>query len=222
AASAGEAPDRRWLALPGLLPARVRGLARELTASAPSRYDQVAAVATYLRSHETYRLDSPVPAPGADAVDDFLFVSHTGFCEQFASAEVVLLRAAGVPARLVTGFAYGVPDADGRRLFRASDAHAWVEVWYPGVGWSASDPPAGARLASSPASLLDRLVAVLGAAPSARAVAAAVVVVAAVSAALVVLVGRRFARRRRSSPGGDLAWDAVEPAGRPLLRAFHD
>ena len=53
---------------------------------------------------------------------------HAGFCEQFASAEVVLLRAAGVPARLATGFAHGVPDADGRRLFRASDAHAWVEV----------------------------------------------------------------------------------------------
>ena len=83
-----------------------------------------------------------------DAVDHFLFVAHTGFCEQFAAAEVVLLRSAGVPARLATGFAGGEPSGDHRTLL-GSDAHAWVEVWYPDIGWAASDPTAGTRLAAA-------------------------------------------------------------------------
>src|SRR5207249_9322918 len=82
--------SRVWTQLPTTLPLRVRQLAAQLTANAASRYDAVDAVERYLRSNATYRLDSPLPAPGEDAVDDFLFVSHQGFCEQFASAAVVL------------------------------------------------------------------------------------------------------------------------------------
>lgn len=145
----------RWLQLPSSLPQRVRDLSATLTSGLANRFEQVRAVETYLRTHERYRLDSPVPAPGADAVDDFLFTSNAGFCEQFASAEVVLLRAHGVPARMVTGLAYGTNAAGGVRRLLASDAHAWVEVWYPGVGWSASDPTAGSTLADAgPSSLL--------------------------------------------------------------------
>lgn len=134
------------LLLPDTVPDRVRGLGRSLAANASDRYGAVRAVEDYLRSHATYRLDSPVPPPGADAVDHFLFVARTGFCEQFAAAEVVLLRSAGVPARMATGFAEGRVDGSTRTL-RGSDAHAWVEVWYPGVGWAASDPTAGSTLA---------------------------------------------------------------------------
>ncbi len=139
--------DRRWTQLPTNVPLRVRQLAAQVAAQARTRYDAVDAVERYLRSNETYRLDAPVPPAGEDPVDDFLFDSHQGFCEQFASAEVVLLRARGIPARLVTGFAYGQPAPNGRRLMLASDAHAWVEVWYPGLGWASSDPTAGAALA---------------------------------------------------------------------------
>ena len=139
--------DRRWRELPRSLPDRVTQLAGQLTAAAPSRYDAVLAVEGWLRTHATYRLDSPVPGPDEDAVDRFLFTDRTGFCEQFASAETVLLRAVGIPARLVTGLAYGVPDTAGRRRYRQADLHAWVEVAYPGVGWSPSDPTAGAVLA---------------------------------------------------------------------------
>ena len=116
----------------------MRQLSAELVAGAPTRYDAVLAVERYLRANATYRLDSPVPPRGQDAVDHFLFEARTGFCEQFASAEAVLLRAAGIPARLATGFSGGSGTADGR-LLKAADAHAWVEVWYPGVGWAASD-----------------------------------------------------------------------------------
>jgi transglutaminase-like putative cysteine protease len=135
--------DPRWLQLPPDLPARVGALSRQLIGTAPSRADAVRTVEAYLRGHETYDLDAPVPAPGEDAVDSFLFVTHQGFCEQFATAAVVLLRSAGTPTRLVTGYSQGDLTSDpGRRVMRATDAHAWIQVWFPGVGWVDSDPTA--------------------------------------------------------------------------------
>jgi transglutaminase-like putative cysteine protease len=154
-AASGPDPELGETVLPAL-PARVTHLSRNLTRGAATRYDAVASVERYLGEHATYRLDSPVPPPGQDAVDHFLFEARTGFCEQFASAEAVLLRAAGIPARLVTGFSGGTPSG-GTREVRAQNAHAWVEVWYPGVGWVASDPTAGAALAGASGSLLTRV-----------------------------------------------------------------
>jgi transglutaminase-like putative cysteine protease len=208
--------SRVWTQLPSTLPLRVRQLAAQLTAHTATRYDAVSAVERYLRTTETYRLDSPLPGPGADAVDDFLFVSHQGFCEQFASAAVVLLRARGIPARLATGFGYGQPASPGRRVLLASDAHAWVEVWYPGIGWSASDPTAGAALApANQPSLLSRMVAAIeafAASPGGRLVLAAALVLLA----LVVVGGLRlvrWVRRRRDRE------DRLRSAG-PVLTAF--
>lgn len=213
--STGKEPtDSRWLQLPQTLPQRVRDLAATLTVGLPTRYAQVRAVETYLRSHEVYQLDSPLPAPGADAVDDFLFTSHAGFCEQFASAEVVLLRTRGIPARLATGLAYGTPLADGNRRMLVSNAHAWVEVWYPGAGWSTSDPTAGSRLASSNGpTWLSRLVHRTLDTAGSRAVAAAVVGGAALALALVLrmVVSRRRRRLDRL---------AVPPPRSPVLAAF--
>jgi transglutaminase-like putative cysteine protease len=205
----------RWLQLPETLPQRVRDLSAQLAAGASSRYAQVSAVETYLRTHEKYQLDSPVPAPGADAVDDFLFTSHTGFCEQFASAEVVLLRASGVPARLVTGLAYGTPTATGERRMLVSNAHAWVEVWYPGVGWSPSDPTAGAQLAGTGGgSLLDRAWRAVFGTGARRAIAAGLVALLALGTWLVVgWAGRRRRAGKVGSGGAD------RPAG-PVLVAF--
>jgi len=189
--------DPVWLQLPNELPTRVVDLARQITAGATNRYQAVRSVEDYLRSHETYRLDSPLPAPGADAVDDFLFVSHTGFCEQFASAEVVLLRAVGIPTRLVSGFGYGTPDGTGTRLFRVSDAHAWAEVWYPGDGWSPSDPTAGARLASTGTGTTGPLRALLQQlSSSGNRLLLAIGILVAAGAVLVLA-----RRRRRPKPG---------------------
>jgi transglutaminase-like putative cysteine protease len=135
--------DPRWLQLPADLPERVTALSHQLIGTAPSRTHAVRAVEDYLRGHATYDLDAPVPPAGEDAVDSFLFVTHQGFCEQFATAAVVLLRAAGIPTRLVTGYSQGDLASDpGRRVMRATDAHAWVQVWFPGVGWIDSDPTA--------------------------------------------------------------------------------
>jgi hypothetical protein len=177
-------PDEKTVAVP-TVPSRVLALSREVTAQATTRRQAVDAVVSYLHSHETYRLDSPVPAKGTDAVDDFLFHSHQGFCEQFASAAAVLLQAAGVPTRVITGYASGQQQQDGSWLLRASDAHAWVEVEYPGVGWLPVDPTAGVRLAATGSGWHWRPLA-LG---------AAVLLVAGFAIAVIGVVRRRRALR---------------------------
>jgi hypothetical protein len=95
-----------------------------------------------------YDLQAPVPPEGVDAVDDLLFGSQLGFCEQIASALAVMLRTQGVPTRLATGYVPGERDrVTGVFEVRASDAHAWVEVWFPETGWQAFDPTADVPLA---------------------------------------------------------------------------
>ncbi|MDQ1293018.1 MAG: protein-glutamine gamma-glutamyltransferase [Actinomycetota bacterium] len=140
-----------WTKLPEGVPRRVRDLGLELAGGSRvfgsgRTLDTVRRVEDHLRDRLRYRLDSAVPEPGRDAVDDVLFGSREGFCEQFASAEVVLLRAAGIPSRLAVGFVGGAAEGD-RRILRERDAHSWVEVWVPGTGWRWSDPTAGASAA---------------------------------------------------------------------------
>ena len=87
------------------------------------------------------------PAPlGRDAVDDFLFDTHEGFCEHYSSAFTVLMRAAGIPARVVTGYQGGYWNTYANYLLvRYSDAHAWSEVWLAGRGWVRVDPTGAVR-----------------------------------------------------------------------------
>ena len=216
--------DPRWLQLPAELPSRVRDLARTVTASAATTQDKVAALETYLRTHEKYALDSPVPAEGTDAVDAFLFTDHVGFCEQFASAETVMLRALGIPARVATGYGgSGVADGD-RRTYRNQDAHAWVQVGYTGDRWVNSDPTAGSQAA--PGSLQHRLEAWfkqlwkdLTGSATARRLSAIGLLALAVA---VVLLYRALRRTRRSRTGpakGGTAGVVLEtPAGKAYQR----
>ena len=96
---------------------------------------------TMIRRDFAYTLN--VPLAGRNEVDDFLFDRKQGYCEHFSSAFVVLMRAAGVPSRVVTGYAGGVRNPIGDYwLVRMSDAHAWAEVWLPGRGWVRVDPTA--------------------------------------------------------------------------------
>lgn len=84
-----------------------------------------------------------VPLLGRNAVDEFLFEEKAGFCEHYSSAFVFLMRAAGIPARVVTGYAGGYRNPFGNYwLVRRSDAHAWAEVWLEGRGWVRVDPTA--------------------------------------------------------------------------------
>ncbi len=128
---------------------RVRVLARSITAGAPTSYDKVLAIEAWLAKHTRYSLDAPLPPTSStDVVDWFTFTSHEGWCEQIASTLVVMLREVGVPARLATGFVPGDLDlVSNRYTVRERDAHAWADVYFPGVGWQGFDPTANVPLA---------------------------------------------------------------------------
>jgi protein-glutamine gamma-glutamyltransferase len=129
-------------ALPGNANPRARQLALTLRQQVASDADFVQAVLAYLaKGGFVYSLE-PQPL-GQNTIDDLLFNTREGFCGHYASAFVDLMRAAGVPARVVTGYLGGEWNVVGRYLLvRQSDAHAWAEVWLPGRGWTRADPTA--------------------------------------------------------------------------------
>ncbi len=129
---------RRYLQVPDLDPG-VLALARQVIAGAKTRYDQAVAVERFLRENFEYALDSV--HGDEDPLADFLLRNRQGHCEYFASAMVVLLRAVGVPARIVNGFYGGeVNEYGGYTAIRKQDAHSWVEVFFPGHGFVTFDP----------------------------------------------------------------------------------
>lgn len=132
-----------YLKLPAL-DIRIPKLAEEITAQAPSNYEKAVALEQYLSTHFGYTLELPRSAP-RDPVANFLFERKHGHCEYFASAMAVMLRSLHIPSRMVTGFRGGeYNDITGQYVVRASDAHSWVEAYFPGFGWISFDPtPAG-------------------------------------------------------------------------------
>ncbi len=144
-ASTAYPPDitRRYLQLPDNISARVRDLAQQLAATAPTAFDKASALSDYLLTIP-YDLYPPPQPLDSETVDNFLFVDKRGVCEQFATAQVVMLRTLGIPARLVAGYNAGEYNAlSGYYTIRASDAHAWVEVYFPDYGWIPFDPTPG-------------------------------------------------------------------------------
>jgi len=122
------------------LDARVKELAQQLTEGLTSAERSARTIEAYLRTNYSYSTELPRQAP-ADPVAWFLFERRRGHCEYFASAMAVLLRAIGIPSRLVTGFQGGVYNpVSGWVVVRASDAHSWVEAYLPATGWTAFDP----------------------------------------------------------------------------------
>jgi transglutaminase-like putative cysteine protease len=133
----------RYLQLPPNLPERVRELALDLTATELTPYDRALAIETYLRAFP-YSLDLPTPPAGWDVADYFLFEIQEGYCDYFSTAMVVLARAAGLPARLVIGYASGEYDpSQARYIVTEADAHAWVEIYFPEYGWVEFEPTSG-------------------------------------------------------------------------------
>ncbi len=129
----------RYLALPEV-PRRVLDLAQELAAQAPTPYDKALAIEEHLRTYD-YDLEIPDPPPDLDVADYLLFHTRRGYCDYYATAMVVMLRAVGVPSRYAGGYALGIYDHN-RAAYRVSqrDAHAWVEVYFPGYGWVEFEP----------------------------------------------------------------------------------
>jgi transglutaminase-like putative cysteine protease len=136
---------RRALRLPaGGFNPKATALAAEWRAGARDDLEVLSrAVAHFRQGSFLYTLEPPLM--GKDSVDEFLFTAKAGFCEHFSSAFVFLMRAAGIPARVVTGYQGGeVNPFDNIVTVRQSDAHAWAEVFLPGQGWQRVDPTAAA------------------------------------------------------------------------------
>jgi transglutaminase-like putative cysteine protease len=130
----------RALRLPPGFNPRARELAEEWRASTASDAQVLALAIEHFRKERLQYTTEP-RLLGRDSVDEFLFDSREGFCEHFSSALVFLMRAAGVPARVVTGYQGGDTNpVDGRFTVRQSDAHAWSEVYLRGRGWVRVDP----------------------------------------------------------------------------------
>ncbi|MHB8667742.1 MAG: transglutaminase TgpA family protein [Burkholderiales bacterium] len=133
---------RQGLQLPAGFDPRARALAQKWAAGGATGAAIAQKALDYFRERGfVYTLDPPLL--GRDSVDDFLFGSKRGFCEHYASSFVFLMRAAGVPARVVTGYQGGeINPVDGYMIVRQSDAHAWAEIWLSGRGWVRVDPTA--------------------------------------------------------------------------------
>ena len=155
------ARDRtRTLRLPTGFGTRSRELAQAWRSELTDDDHVVQAALQMFRASFTYSLEPP--PLGRDTVDDFLFGTKEGFCEHYASAFVFLMRAAGIPARVVTGYQGGWWSGE-YLLVRQSDAHAWAEIWRDGIGWTRVDPTAavsptrielGARAANAPPGMM--------------------------------------------------------------------
>jgi protein-glutamine gamma-glutamyltransferase len=133
---------RPGLQLPAGFNPRSRRLAEEWAAGGATAAEIAQKALGYFREQGfVYTLEPPLL--GRHSVDEFLFGSKRGFCEHYASSFVFLMRAAGVPARVVTGYQGGeINPVDDYMIVRQSDAHAWAEVWLKGRGWVRFDPTA--------------------------------------------------------------------------------
>lgn len=139
--AAGNPAPARMLALPRGFNPQTRELGQQLREQHGGNGEAIMNAALNLLREQKFVYTLEPPLLGAHAVDDFLFKTRAGFCEHFASAFVVLMRSAGVPSRVVTGYLGGEYNALGDYLIvRQSDAHAWTEVWLPNRGWVRVDP----------------------------------------------------------------------------------
>ncbi len=144
-----------YLQLPPL-DARIPTLARQITAGKDNNYDRAVAIENYLRTHFGYTLQLS-RTPPRDPLAEFLFVRKQGHCEYFASSMAIMLRTLRIPSRVVNGFRTGeFNDLTSQYIVRESDAHSWVEAYFPGYGWVSFDPTpvnAGSRMGWSRAML---------------------------------------------------------------------
>jgi len=138
-----------YLQLPPKMDSRISDLAQSVTAKAQTPVDKAIALETFLRTKYSYTLDLS-GKPGNDPLAYFLFKKRAGHCEYFASAMAVMLRTLQIPSREVNGFLPGEYNSlGGDYIVRASDAHSWVEAYFPGSGWVVFDPTPPAAASQS-------------------------------------------------------------------------
>jgi len=130
-----------YLQLPDDFSAQIRALAFEITAAYDNPYDKAAAITNYLRTEIQYKPSITFPEQPVDPLEYFLFDIKQGFCNYYASAETLMLRSIGIPARLAVGFAQGEVNLQNTfYTVRERDAHAWPEVYFPNYGWVEFEP----------------------------------------------------------------------------------
>jgi transglutaminase-like putative cysteine protease len=137
-----EYPDwitAKYLQLPAGFSPRIQQLAQEITADAETPFDKAAAITSYLRNNIEYAATLPNPPRNSDKLEWILFDYKKGFCVYYASAEVTMLRSIGIPARMAVGFAQGEREGNDY-VVRKLNAHAWPEVYFPGIGWVEFEP----------------------------------------------------------------------------------
>lgn len=131
----------RYLQLPDDFSPDVAALAEEIGDRTSHPYDIAVAVTRYLRINIEYARTIPPVPPGADPMEWFLFEEQIGFCNYYATAQVLMLRALGVPTRFVVGYAEGEYDSDNQTFtVRKEDSHAWPEVFFMDYGWVPFEP----------------------------------------------------------------------------------
>jgi transglutaminase-like putative cysteine protease len=136
-------PPSHSLQLPSI-PARVRRLARRLVAGKHTEYAEALALQSFFHTSEfTYTLDPPSDGSATTALENFLFSTREGYCQQFAGAFAVLARLDGLPTRLAVGFTTGTPIGGDDYQVTDADAHTWPEVWFPTYGWVPFEPTQG-------------------------------------------------------------------------------
>jgi len=211
--------QQTYLQLPASLPRRVSELARRIAAPGNTVYEKAIRIQDYLRLTYPYKIDVAPPPAGKDAVDYFLFEAPGGFCTYYASAMAVMLRVEGIPARVVTGYAMGDFDYT-RNAYRVpvSASHAWVEVYFPRLGWVEFEPTSALVTFTRPMGDLSLLptpqitpqIGQNGGA-SAAAVLGGLVLLAGAALTLMVL-----SARGRLAPG-----TAMSSTGRQALALYH-
>ncbi len=131
----------KYLQLPDDFSARIQALAFEVTAAQDNPYDKAVAITNYLRTEIQYKPSISFPEQPVDPLEYFLFDARQGFCNYYASAETLMLRSIGIPARLAVGFAQGEVNLQNTfYTVRERDAHAWPEVYFPNFGWIEFEP----------------------------------------------------------------------------------
>jgi transglutaminase-like putative cysteine protease len=146
---------KRYLQVPSSITPRTLELAREITGGVVTPYDKAVALTTWLRKNITYNRITKSPPQDIEPLDWFLFEYKTGYCNFYASAQVIMLRTLGIPARLSAGYARGTFDPNrGAYIVQSSDSHSWPEVFFPGYGWVEFEPTVSQTELTRPEPLL--------------------------------------------------------------------
>lgn len=140
----------KYLQLPEDFSPRIRQLASDITAESSTPYDKAAAITRYLRDNIEYVPVLEELPRNQDLLEWILFEYKQGYCVYYASSEILMLRSLGIPARMAVGFAQGERADENRFTVRSFHAHAWPEVYFPGIGWVEFEPTANQSPLSRP------------------------------------------------------------------------